>query len=415
MKVSVIGLGRLGAPFAALAAARGHTVIGVDTNPTVVYNVNACQAPVEETGLQEMMKRAEGRFMATIDLEQAIRATEMTFIIVPTPSEENGRFSLRYVLPVVEQIGHTLVSKEKAHVVVLVSTVMPGDSMGLSHILDATAGKPIPFCYNPSFIALGSVLHDLEHPDFLLIGASDERGVAYLKDFYAPIFGTPKPTLYAAALVNAEIAKLAVNAFLTTKIAFANMLGRLCDLHQGADVDRVTEIVGADSRIGSKYLKAGCPPGGPCLPRDTVALSAAVLSWLPEAVEKEHGDQVEYIADKVRQYAQNGHKVGILGLAYKVDTEVTENSTGKALLELLSSVWFTVMSYEPTIGWRQGPFRGQELVEWADVIVIATPWEEFKTLDYGNIPVIDPWRLLRDKPPKNWVPLGMGGRASVPA
>src|SRR3990167_10324240 len=115
------------------------------------------------------------------------------------------------------------------------------------------------------------------------------------------------------------------------------MLGRLCDLHQGADVDRVTEIVGADSRIGSKYLKAGCPPGGPCLPRDTTARSAAVLTWLPEAVGKEHSHQIEYIADKVGEYTHPWMwgNVCVLGLAYKPHTDVTEGSAGAAILRSL--------------------------------------------------------------------------------
>src|SRR5688572_13916449 len=162
MKLSIIGLGRLGAPMAAVMAHKGHTVVGVDVNPLYVAAVQQGRAPVKEPGLAEMIQASQARLTATLDYEEAILSTDVTFIIVPTPSEVDGTFTLRYVLSVAEKIGAALRKKPAWHLIALSSTVMPGSTGGrvlqaLEEASGKTCGPDFGLCYNPEFIALGSV------------------------------------------------------------------------------------------------------------------------------------------------------------------------------------------------------------------------------------------------------------------
>src|SRR5574341_435341 len=180
MNISVIGLGKLGAPLAAVMAYKGHTVIGVDTNPTFVMAINEGQTPVREPGLAEMIGQARARLSATDDYQRAIANSELTFIIVPTPSEPEGAFSLKYVLEAIKQIGKALRSKTGFHLAVLTSTVMPGATgnailPALVEYSGKQCGRDFGLCYNPEFIALGSVIRNMLQPDFILIGESDTQ------------------------------------------------------------------------------------------------------------------------------------------------------------------------------------------------------------------------------------------------
>src|SRR5579872_7504814 len=189
MKLSIIGLGKLGAPMAAVMAQKGHMVVGVDVNPDFVAAIREGRAPVSEPGLAETIQANRERLTATLDYEEAILATEATFIIVPTPSNPDGRFSVRFVLSAAEKIGAALRKKSEWHLVVLSSTVMPGATGGqLLPALEAASGKrcgiDFGLCYNPEFIALGSVIRDMLNPDMILIGESDERSGTLLERFY---------------------------------------------------------------------------------------------------------------------------------------------------------------------------------------------------------------------------------------
>jgi UDPglucose 6-dehydrogenase len=276
--ISVIGLGKLGAPLAACLAAKGHSVIAVDVDAQKVDAINEGRAPVFEPGLEEKIGQSNGRLRATQDIAEAVAASEITFIVVATPSETDGGFSNRYVLATCESIGRALRSKTNFHVVALTSTVMPGSSDGevraaLEKASGRRAGQDFGLCYNPEFIALGSVIHDFLNPDFVLIGESDARSGGILESLYREVCDN-SPMFARMNLLNAEITKLSVNAFVTTKISFANMLARMCELLPGASVDVVTAALGLDSRIGAKYLKGAVSYGGPCFPRDNLALAA---------------------------------------------------------------------------------------------------------------------------------------------
>src|SRR2546430_719705 len=276
--ISVIGLGKLGAPIAACFAARGFQVIAVDIDAQKADAIGRGAAPVHEPRLAELLKESKGRLRATQDTEAAIRDSEATFIVVGTPSEPDGGFSLRYVIPTCEAIGRALRNKNSFHLVVLTSTVMPGSTGGeIKSALERASGKrcgqDFGLCYSPEFIALGTVIRDFYYPDFLLIGESDLRAGDLLSDVYARTCKN-SPTIARMNFINAEITKLAVNTYITTKISYANMLARLCEKLPEADVSVVTYALGLDSRIGSKYLKGAVSYGGPCFPRDNRAFAA---------------------------------------------------------------------------------------------------------------------------------------------
>src|ERR1700730_9162684 len=244
MNLSVIGLGKLGAPMAAVMAEKGHSVIGVDVSPGFVHAINEGRAPVNEPGLDDLIRRNRQRLSATSSCAEAIAGSDVTFIIVPTPSEEDGSFSLRYVTAVGDPLGQALRKKSGYHLVVLSSTVMPGSTGDiLLPLLESSSGKQcgkdFGLCYNPEFIALGSVIRDMLNPDLVLIGEFDARSGDILVELYHGVCEN-RPAVARMNFVNAELTKLSVNTFVTTKISYANMLAQVCDKLPGADVEVVT-------------------------------------------------------------------------------------------------------------------------------------------------------------------------------
>ncbi|HEV2523227.1 MAG TPA: nucleotide sugar dehydrogenase [Candidatus Acidoferrales bacterium] len=445
--ISVVGLGKLGAPMAAAMASRGLRVIGVDADEAKVRAINERHAPVFEPGLPQLLQSSGDRLTATPDIEKAVGATQVTFIVVGTPSEPNGGFSLRYVLPVCEAIGRALRSKSELHLVCLTSTVLPGTTGGpvrdtLERTSGKRAGREFGLCYSPEFIALGSVIHDFLNPDFLLIGESDPGSGAILESLYQKVCQN-SPAVARMNFVNAEIAKLAVNTYITTKISFANMLARICEQLPEARVDVVTKAIGLDSRIGGKYLKGAISYGGPCFPRDNLALTflAHELGAPADIAETTHRfnfSQVSWLADLVHRHAAPGETVGILGLTYKPDTDVVEQAAGLLLAQELSGRGNPVVVFDPAGSRSMCALPGdkvrfaansRECIALSGIVVVATPWAEFLSIPAAewarHAPprtVIDCWRSLphlSNADGVRYICLGAGGpalsSAQVPA
>lgn len=355
MKLSVVGLGKLGAPLAAVLASKGHDVIGIDLNKEFVDLINKGIAPFDEPQLQNLINISGARLRATQDYVQAITQSEVTFIIVPTPSDNTGFFSNRYVLEAVNKIGESLRKKTTYHLVVITSTVMPGSTEGeikemLEQSSGRTVGKELGLCYSPEFIALGSVVRDMLYPDMVLIGESDSLAGDTLQKIYETVCEN-NPAVRKMNLVNAELTKLAVNTFITTKISYANMLAGICEQLPNSDVEAVTQAIGLDSRIGKKYLKAAVPFGGPCFPRDNIAFTAlanriGACADIAEATQNINIDQMRRLKNSVKKYAQ-GQRISVLGLSYKPGTYVVENSPGVEIANLLSSEGYIVSVYDP--------------------------------------------------------------------
>ncbi len=419
VKISVVGLGKLGSPLAACLASKGFSVIGVDLNSRTVGLINEGKAPVVEPGLDDLIRSVGDRLSATQDYETAVLDTDATFIIVPTPSENHGGFSARYVLESGEAIGQALRKKAGYHLVVLTSTVLPGGTGGqLLPVLETASGKKcgpdFGLCYNPEFIALGSVIRDMLNPDLVLIGESDERAGAKLEQIQRTLCDNT-PSFAHMSFVNAELSKLAVNTFVTTKISYANMLAEVCERLPGASVDEVTSAIGLDSRIGRKYLKGATAYGGPCFPRDNVAFAhlareVGAQPILAEATHLTNLAQVTRLTGIVQAHLPEGGTVGILGLAYKPGTPVAEESPGIKLAERLLKIGKRVVVYDPLAGGTaRSVLDGAALfatsaadcVSQSDVVVITTPWPEFSNTGadlFGSadraLVVVDCWRIL---------------------
>jgi UDPglucose 6-dehydrogenase len=416
---SVVGLGKLGAPLAACLASKGLRVIAVDTDPLKIEAVREGRAPVFEPRLEELIRSSRGRLSVTTSLEEAVTASEITFIVVATPSEPSGSFSLRYVLPVCDGIGRALRAKQGFHVVVLTSTVMPGTTGGpvRTAIEDASGkrcGEEFGLCYGPEFIALGSVIRDFLNPDFVLIGESDPRSGEILEQLYHNVCEN-SPAVARMNLINAELAKLSVNTYVTTKISFANMLARICEKLPEANVDVVTSALGLDSRIGQKYLKGAVGYGGPCFPRDNLALTALARTLgapadIAEVTDRFNRSQLHWLANLVQEHSR-GAAVGILGLTYKPNTDVIEEAIGLLLAQELAKRGVEVIAYDPAGKEHSARILGEkvrmaqtphECIELSEAVVVATPWKEFTEIPLAQWlrhnsqrTVVDCWRCLK--------------------
>lgn len=436
--ISVVGLGKLGAPVAACFASRSFRVIGVDKDRSAVESIASGLAPVYEPGLDRLIEKNRERLSATDDCEDAILKTDITFIVVPTPSIEDGGFSTEYVLAACEQIGEALRTKDGYHLVVLTSTVLPGVTENQVKVLleknsNKSCGEDFGLCYSPEFIALGSVIHDFLNPDFLLIGESDPRAGDILQALLEKTCEN-NPPVARMSFSEAELTKIALNSFVTMKITFANTLARICERVPGASVDVVTSALGHDSRIGGKYLKGATSYGGPCFPRDNLAFSFLANSLgvpyqLAEATDKVNRLQVKYLFDLVSSELPDGGTVGVLGLSYKPDTCVVEESPGLLLLKELVEHGYDVCAYDP-MGMEnaRAEINGQDIftpscaecVQRSDVVVIATPWSEFAEIPAETVAregdrrvIIDCWRLLDETvygPIARYIRMGTGQR-----
>jgi UDPglucose 6-dehydrogenase len=420
-KVAVIGLGKLGSPMAASVAARGVAVIGADLDSVKVEKINRGEAPVNETNLADYIRRGHERLRATTDLEAATIEAEIVFIIVPTPSEPQGGFSIRHVLSACESIGCGLNKKKAFTVVVITATVMPGATGGpirecLEKHSGKKAGKDFGLCYSPEFIALGSVIHDFLNPDFILCGESDPRSGEILDAFYQTVCEN-EPYVAHMNFVNAELSKLAVNTFVTTKITYANMLAHICERLPGGDVDKVTAAIGHDTRIGAKYLTGAVGYGGPCFPRDNLAMGALARSLevqaeLAETTDRQNRAEAARLGELINRYAKPGSKVGLLGLSYKPDTEVIEESQGMQLARQLLESGRDLLVYDPMAMEAARVVLGdapqycgnaEECIRQADIVVITVPWKEFLQVPENafsgrRIVLIDAWRIA----PASW-------------
>jgi UDPglucose 6-dehydrogenase len=419
MRVAVVGLGKLGAPLAAVLASKGNEVLGIDVNPEAVRLLNEGRAPVDEPGLQDLVTASHERLSATTDLAAAAGA-EVSILLVPTPSDDRGAFSNEHVLAAVGEIG--LAERDDYHVVVVASTVMPGSCdaeirPALERASGRRVGESLGLCYSPEFIALGSVIRDMLEPDMVLIGESDPRAGDVLGRLYAGVCENDPP-FRRMSLVNAELTKIAVNTYVTMKISYANALADMCERLSGADVEAVTGALGLDTRIGAKYLRGAISYGGPCFPRDNKAFGVLARDLgteplLAEATDAVNAAQTDRLARVVQSRVKARNSVGILGLAYKPDTGVIDESPGIALARLLGNAGYDVRVYDPVAteaaldalaGLAEGSSSVAELLAQSDVTVIATPWPEFADLptealerEGRSTVVIDCWRLLPDE------------------
>lgn len=429
--ISVIGLGKLGLCLALVLADSGFQVVGVDTDEVRVRKIANGRSPIYEPKVESLLRSTHGSLSVTTDHRRAIEKTAATFVVVPTPSKKSGGFSLKHVKVAMRQIGRALAKKRGYHLVVLSSTVMPGSMEGpvretLEKASGKKAGKDFGLCYNPEFIALGDVVRGLRNPDFVLIGESDPAGGELLSRIQYRVCTNSAP-IERMSFWNAELAKMAVNSFVTMKMSFANTLAEICERMPGGEVDKITRAIGRDRRIGAAYLRGGMGYGGPCFPRDNMALArfakgVGVRADLAVATDRTNRRQAARVIKLVEErFTARASRIGVFGITYKPDTDVVEASQSLMIAQGLAERGFDVRVYDPAISGLSGKRHlagvnvEEELetcLENSDVCVIATPWKRFADLPKAKLSkkiVIDCWRLLNgNKPedPSNYLAIG---------
>jgi UDPglucose 6-dehydrogenase len=422
VNVSVIGLGKLGLCTAACIASKGHNVVGVDKNESAVESLKAGRCTIRESGLPELLESVSGRMSFSSDADDAIQCSDVTLIIVPTPSDLSGVFVNDYVTSVLLDIAPALARKKDFHVVDVVSTVMPGSSEKifipmLEKSTSKKCGVDFGFVYNPEFIALGSVIHDFLNPDFVLIGASDEKSGEMARTLYES-FVDSTPHFAVMSPINAEITKLALNCYITMKITYANELSRLCGVVEGADVDIVTSALGADARIGGRCLKGGLGFAGPCFPRDNIAFqkfaeNAGVELFLSPQVVRSNDYIVDYLFHVVASRVEIGSTIAMLGFAYKSGTHITERSQSLALMDRFLKAGYRVSAHDPMAAVEIEPAYRDLMMVYDDPVeavlssvgvLLLTPWQVYIDMDWdlleqkltNPIYFFDCWRSLKN-------------------
>lgn len=413
--ISVIGLGHLGLPLASLLAAAGHSVIGSDCDTDHVAALARGEIGWHEPGLTALYHSVRSNLRLTIDSAEATAASEVSIIMVPTPSAADGSYDAKHVLDAITKIGRGLRRHDRPHVVVLASTVTPGTSEGpVAALLQETSGRilgpKLGLCYSPVFGALGNIIQDYSQPDFLLLGASDSIAREMATKLLGSIHLNQPPVLHRT-LIDAELAKLALNSFVITKISFANMIGALCRSIPGADADQVLSVLGKDRRIGPHFLRAAMPYGGPCFARDVdafVAIGARYGIAMPianAATSTNHSLQ-DAIVVSLKSSTSVGGTIAIIGLAFRNNTDVTVGSPAIEIAEQLARDGYQIRAWDPlarpAIGYGVHVAGSMtECLSGADVALIANDNPrcaeippDIRRPDGQPLIVLDYWRML---------------------
>jgi GDP-mannose 6-dehydrogenase len=355
MKISVMGLGYVGAVAAACLAKDGHEVIGVDPQQTKVDLINAGQTPIIEKDIGEIIAEqvAAGRLRATTDVKAAVAATDMSLVCVGTPSLGNGHIDLKFIRRVCEQIGEGL-PEHRGHTVVLRSTLLPGTMKGvviptLEAASGLKAGVDFGLCINPEFLREGTAVYDYYHPPKTVIGEVGQGGADVLEKVYAHLPGPKIRTDYETA----EMVKYADNTWHALKVTFANEIGNICKA-LGVDSHRLMDIFCQDTKLNLSpyYLKPGFAFGGSCLPKDVRALAykAKLLDVkvpVIDAILPSNDEQIERGIRAVTEKASK--KIGILGFSFKAGTDDLRESPMVELVERLIGKGYDLRVYDSNV------------------------------------------------------------------
>jgi UDPglucose 6-dehydrogenase len=391
------GCGRLGLSLACVAADHGYNVFCADVNDQAVVKINRGECPITEPVVDELVARWGGkRLHGTLDTIVACAVSDIIFVIVPTPSGEDGAFSLKYVTPACKEIGLGVGKNEGKPTVVIVSTVMPGHTLGrIREQLEAYSHKKMckgfHLVFSPEFIRQGSIVADTSCPDQVLIGECCEKGGEVVEEYYRSVVNNEPPFKHMS-IVSAEIAKLGLNTTVVAKTSMANQIAWLCHNTPGADAKDVLDSIGADKRVGSKYFGAGTPVGGPCFCRDARAFAvAAEAVYTPPTLARAIDEYIDIQVGNIGRMLT----VGLLGLTYKPGVDIVEESQAVKLAKRLGAN--QVVAYDPRVVVGYSVKSLEALVRRADVIYVMVQWSEFKRLEELDLRgklVYDLWGML---------------------
>jgi len=398
MRIGVVGTGYVGLVVGACLAENGNTVVCVDNDEAKVAALRRGEVPIYEPGLEEMMLRnvAEERLRFTTDLPAAVRSSDIVFIAVGTPQDEDGSADLTHVLRVAEDVGRAM---DGAKVVVVKSTVPVGTTTRVRQAISAATSHPFAVVSNPEFLKEGAALDDFLKPDRVIVGTDDPKVEAMMRELYEPFVRTGNPVIVMDP-ASAELTKYAANALLATRISFMNEIANLCD-RLGADVRQVRLGVGTDTRIGSSFLFPGVGYGGSCFPKDVKALArmgrdAGSTLNVVEAVERTNEAQKTILLPRIEAHlgGLRGKVVAVWGLAFKPRTDDMREAPALALIEALLERGASVRAYDPkALASARRALqervtlcaRSYDAVLGADALVVVTEWSEFREPDFPRI------------------------------
>jgi nucleotide sugar dehydrogenase len=349
MNIGVIGVGRLGICFSLLLDRAGYSVLGCDIRSSYIAALQKREIHTAEPGVPEMLATCNIDF--TTDTRRVIQNSDVIYVMVATPSLADGSYDISAVRRVVDDVAECDFDLN-GKLLVIGCTTNPGDCQ---RIQDRLRERGVAVLYNPEFIAQGSIIRDLEQADMVLIGGEDSASMECYKLLYNDI-QTTEPKIHVMSLTAAEIVKIGVNCFLTTKISYANMVGEVL-IRSGLeqDVDAALGAIGADSRVGSRYMKYGFGFGGPCLPRDNRAFAHYARSQgstfpLGDIVDQFNQDHTKFLVDQAIRANQSRLPFYISSITYKPNTDIVEESQQlKFVIELLQRGYTVYVEPNPLL------------------------------------------------------------------
>jgi len=397
MTITFIGHGYVGLVTAAVFADLGNTVWVIGRTKEKIDNLKKGIIPIYEPRLEEMVKKnlKAGRLLFTLDYKEAIPESKVVFIAVGTPSREDGEANLASVFEVAEKTGKNL---DGYTVVVTKSTVPVGTNKKIREIIEKAKPQKAEFdlASTPEFLREGQAISDTLHPDRIVIGTDSKKAEQILVELHEPIDGNYVLT----NIETAEMIKYASNAFLSTKISFANAIAKLSEL-TGADGLKVLEGIGLDKRIGNKFLSPGAGYGGSCFPKDVRALIAiaknnnydfALLKEV-EKINKEATEEIVIKAKKLLNEEVKNKTIGVLGLAFKPDTDDMRDAPSIGIINALKDKGAKIKAYDPiAVSNAKTIFKGidycdnvYDTAKNADLLIVVTEWNEFRQLNLEKI------------------------------
>lgn len=420
--IAVVGTGYVGLVTGVCLAETGNQVICVDIDPEKIEMLEAGEVPIYEPGLDKLLERSirERRIRFTLDLEQAVLASQIVFLCLPTPPDGDGAADLQYILGVSEQIGRILAANPGTGYRVLVdkSTVPVGTSERVREAVRRWAPEAeFDVVSNPEFLREGFAVEDCLRPERIVIGTSSKRAAEIMTDLFSSFVRSGNP-IYVTGERSAELAKYAANSFIAMRISFINEMANLCE-DLGADIDDIRRILGSDSRIGKRYLFPGLGYGGSCFPKDVKAIlktaseSGSALEVI-SAVERANRLQPRRFFEKILAHFDGsvaGRRIAAWGLAFKANTDDVRESPAFAIIDQLLDGGAEVIAYDPeAIEPARRRYGSQirygastyETIKDADALVILTEWNEFRNPDLERVaaslkePVVFDGRNLLD-------------------
>jgi UDPglucose 6-dehydrogenase len=399
MNITVVGTGYVGLVVGACLAETGNQVVGADIDATKIENLQKNILPIFEPGLDTLVERNQKaeRLRFTTDVAGAIKATDVVFIAVGTPPDEDGSADLTHVLAVAEMVGKNM---SREIVVVTKSTVPVGTAAKVADCVGRFAQFPFHVVSNPEFLKEGNAVDDFMKPDRVVLGVVTDQARTIMAELYAPFVRTGKPIIFMD-IPSAEMTKYAANAMLATRISFMNDVANLCE-RVGANIDHVRKGIGSDSRIGPAFLFPGPGYGGSCFPKDVKALvKTADDNGNPlrilSAVEAVNDDQKHRLFQKLKEALGgnvSGRRVAVWGLAFKPNTDDMREAPAITLIDELLGAGASVAAHDP-VAMHEAKLRLPAAVEFAttsydalagaDALVVVTDWNEYRHPDFPRI------------------------------